>query len=187
MFKNVPPVLVTIEGISWVSSKIGKPLNKFVRNGLNVRVCLVRDGTKPCPEVVKVEVEDGVSETIDVMRFQAREYTKVEDGVSKESVLVNVEKVWVVKDPGKKVVQDVAGAYTSGEKDIPEGALVFVTRIFLKGLLCFVTHLKLVKKVMKLVLWVQEQVKLRREGRIGRKIWTRCCKQLLHPSPLSYL
>ncbi|CAN1294499.1 hypothetical protein LINPERPRIM_LOCUS22490 [Linum perenne] len=38
MLKNVPPVILTVEGISWISSKIGKPINKFFRDGMNVLV-----------------------------------------------------------------------------------------------------------------------------------------------------
>ncbi|CAN1341924.1 hypothetical protein LINPERPRIM_LOCUS39322 [Linum perenne] len=95
MFKNVPPELITVDGISWVSSKVGKPLNKYVRDGVSIRVCLLRDKAIPCPEVVKVELDDGIIETIEVQRFQAREYKKSEVFKGKEAM--PAEKVWVVK------------------------------------------------------------------------------------------
>ncbi|CAN1289813.1 hypothetical protein LINPERPRIM_LOCUS20454 [Linum perenne] len=120
----VPPVLVTNDGISWVSSKIGKPINKFVRDGLNVKVCLLRDGTKPCPEEVRVEVDDGLIEVIEVQRVQAREYKKVENVEGKSNAPVTVEQKWVVKDPGKAKeveIQVLPEASTSGEKEVVEG------------------------------------------------------------------
>ncbi|CAN1215402.1 hypothetical protein LINPERPRIM_LOCUS205 [Linum perenne] len=123
MLKKVPPVLVTSDGISWVSSKIGKPINKFVRDGLNVKVCLLRDGSKPCPEEVKVEVDNGLIEVIEVQRFQAREYKKVENAEGRKSVPVPVVKEWVVKDPGKakELVENQVQASTSGVKEVVEG------------------------------------------------------------------
>ncbi|CAN1288776.1 hypothetical protein LINPERPRIM_LOCUS19993 [Linum perenne] len=125
MLKKVPPVLVTNDGISWVSSKIGKPINKFVRDGLNVKVCLLRDGTKPCPAEVRVEVDDGLIEVIEVQRFQAREYKKVENAEGKRSAPVTVEKEWVVKDPGKAKeqveIQVHYEASPSGVKEVVEG------------------------------------------------------------------
>ncbi|CAN1302335.1 hypothetical protein LINPERPRIM_LOCUS25407, partial [Linum perenne] len=39
-FKRVPPTLVTTEGISWLASQIGQPINKFVRDGLDIKVCV---------------------------------------------------------------------------------------------------------------------------------------------------
>ncbi|CAN1338066.1 hypothetical protein LINPERPRIM_LOCUS41392 [Linum perenne] len=74
LLKKVPLVLITVEGISWISSKIGKPLNKYVREGVNVRVRVMRDQLQQCPEVIKVEVEDDEVEIIEVLSFQAREY-----------------------------------------------------------------------------------------------------------------
>ncbi|CAN1340785.1 hypothetical protein LINPERPRIM_LOCUS38971 [Linum perenne] len=115
LLKKVPPVLITVEGISWVSSKIGKPLNKYVREGVNVRVCVLRDQMKPCPEAVKVEVEENEVETIEVQSFQAREYKQNDSLKGKEAMPVNVEKVWVVKEH-----KQVSEASVSGEKAMPD-------------------------------------------------------------------
>ncbi|CAN1318075.1 hypothetical protein LINPERPRIM_LOCUS30657 [Linum perenne] len=35
-----------------MSSFIGKPVRKFVRDGLDVKVCIIRDKAIPCPESV---------------------------------------------------------------------------------------------------------------------------------------
>ncbi|CAN1267951.1 hypothetical protein LINPERPRIM_LOCUS12977 [Linum perenne] len=31
--ENVPPQLITVEGVSWLGSQLGKPVNKFIREG----------------------------------------------------------------------------------------------------------------------------------------------------------
>ncbi|CAN1215393.1 hypothetical protein LINPERPRIM_LOCUS197 [Linum perenne] len=77
MYKKVQPVMLTNEGISWLSSKIGKPLNKFVREGTDVRVCLLRDRAVPCPASINIELEEGGEVIcIDIISFQARDYKK---------------------------------------------------------------------------------------------------------------
>ncbi|CAN1181084.1 hypothetical protein LINPERPRIM_LOCUS27246, partial [Linum perenne] len=35
--KKVPPILLNPEGVSWLSSQIGRPINKYVRDGLDVK------------------------------------------------------------------------------------------------------------------------------------------------------
>ncbi|CAN1331520.1 hypothetical protein LINPERPRIM_LOCUS35367 [Linum perenne] len=39
-FKNCPPAMISVNGISWILSMIGTPLKKFVREGLDIRVCI---------------------------------------------------------------------------------------------------------------------------------------------------
>ncbi|CAN1323838.1 hypothetical protein LINPERPRIM_LOCUS32868, partial [Linum perenne] len=41
--KGVPPSLVTPEGVSWLASQVGTHINKFVRDGLDVKVCVIKD------------------------------------------------------------------------------------------------------------------------------------------------
>ncbi|CAN1254272.1 hypothetical protein LINPERPRIM_LOCUS8591, partial [Linum perenne] len=43
VFKAVPPDLVTPKGISWLASQVGQSINKFVRDGLDVKVCVIKD------------------------------------------------------------------------------------------------------------------------------------------------
>ncbi|CAN1291493.1 hypothetical protein LINPERPRIM_LOCUS21165 [Linum perenne] len=40
-FIGVPPEVISPEGISWLESQFGKPVNKFVRSGFNVRICIM--------------------------------------------------------------------------------------------------------------------------------------------------
>ncbi|CAN1273452.1 hypothetical protein LINPERPRIM_LOCUS15044 [Linum perenne] len=47
-----------VDGISWISNKIGKPLTKFVRDGANIKVCVLRDRAIPCPVVVKIDFSE---------------------------------------------------------------------------------------------------------------------------------
>ncbi|CAN1317569.1 hypothetical protein LINPERPRIM_LOCUS30480 [Linum perenne] len=118
MFKNVPPELITVDGISWVSSKVGKPLNKYVRDGVSIRVCLLRDKSIQCPEMVRVELDDGIIESVEVQRFQAREYKKPE--VIKEPA----EKVWVVKGKGHEVATTSGASGAVVMQDIPDPIVV---------------------------------------------------------------
>ncbi|CAN1334130.1 hypothetical protein LINPERPRIM_LOCUS36271 [Linum perenne] len=38
--ENVPPQIIIVEGVSWLASQLGKPVNKFIREGLTVKVCM---------------------------------------------------------------------------------------------------------------------------------------------------
>ncbi|CAN1293628.1 hypothetical protein LINPERPRIM_LOCUS22102, partial [Linum perenne] len=40
VLKEVPPILTTPLGISWLASQIGQPINKYVRDGLDVKICV---------------------------------------------------------------------------------------------------------------------------------------------------
>ncbi|CAN1310358.1 hypothetical protein LINPERPRIM_LOCUS28037 [Linum perenne] len=42
--------MIDLEGIRWLSSRIGKPMKKFMREGIDVKVCLLRNKTIPCPK-----------------------------------------------------------------------------------------------------------------------------------------
>ncbi|CAN1233104.1 hypothetical protein LINPERPRIM_LOCUS3793 [Linum perenne] len=72
-FQGVPPELITVKAVSWIASKVGKPLNKFVRDGTNVKVCVLRDRAIPCPEMVKVN-NKGERVAITVLQHKPREY-----------------------------------------------------------------------------------------------------------------
>ncbi|CAN1262327.1 hypothetical protein LINPERPRIM_LOCUS11243 [Linum perenne] len=74
-FQKVPPAAVTIEGISWLSSLIGKPLRKFVREGLDIKVCIIRDRDIPCPDTVRlIDVDE--EHVIQVIQAKARDYKR---------------------------------------------------------------------------------------------------------------
>ncbi|CAN1302102.1 hypothetical protein LINPERPRIM_LOCUS25281 [Linum perenne] len=101
MYKKVPPVMLTNEGISWLSSKIGKPLNKFVREGTYVRVCLLRDMAVPCPASINIELEEGGDVIfIDIVSFQARDYKK---DTSKQIWIAKEQKTQDASSSGKEM------------------------------------------------------------------------------------
>ncbi|CAN1224586.1 hypothetical protein LINPERPRIM_LOCUS2298 [Linum perenne] len=74
-FQGVPPELITVDGVSWIPSKVGKPMNKFVRDGTNVRVCVLRDRANPFPDEVKVNNE-GEMVVIPVVQHKPRVYRR---------------------------------------------------------------------------------------------------------------
>ncbi|CAN1217333.1 hypothetical protein LINPERPRIM_LOCUS981 [Linum perenne] len=37
------PALITSRGVSWLASQIGQPINKFIRDSLDVKVCVIKD------------------------------------------------------------------------------------------------------------------------------------------------
>ncbi|CAN1309891.1 hypothetical protein LINPERPRIM_LOCUS27856 [Linum perenne] len=76
IFKKVPPDLITNEGISWLASHLGDPVNNFVRSGLDVKVCLLMDPeVQETPErSITLEDEDPLLITIEYP--QARVYIK---------------------------------------------------------------------------------------------------------------
>ncbi|CAN1337965.1 hypothetical protein LINPERPRIM_LOCUS37837, partial [Linum perenne] len=73
-FQRVPPAAISQEGISWLSSLIGKPVRNFVRDGLDIKVCIIRDKAIPCPESLKILDEDE-EHIIQVIQAKARIYT----------------------------------------------------------------------------------------------------------------
>ncbi|CAN1318617.1 hypothetical protein LINPERPRIM_LOCUS30880 [Linum perenne] len=73
-FRNVPPAMISVKGVSWLASMIGAPLKKFVREGLEVKVCILRDKSKPCPAALTLIMEDGENVVIEVVQAKAREY-----------------------------------------------------------------------------------------------------------------
>ncbi|CAN1261828.1 hypothetical protein LINPERPRIM_LOCUS11023, partial [Linum perenne] len=73
--RKVPPDVISVEGISWISSMLGKPIKRFVRDGLDVKVCILRDKTVPCPEGIGLELEEGEICPMEVEQVKAREYS----------------------------------------------------------------------------------------------------------------
>ncbi|CAN1242407.1 hypothetical protein LINPERPRIM_LOCUS5333 [Linum perenne] len=77
VFKRVPAQLITQEGVGWLASHIGKPVNNFVRNGLDVKVCLLRN--VDAEEITELSVtleEDAEPVLIAIGYPQARSYNK---------------------------------------------------------------------------------------------------------------
>ncbi|CAN1316552.1 hypothetical protein LINPERPRIM_LOCUS30107 [Linum perenne] len=97
VLKKVPPVLVTPEGISWLASQVGRPINKSVRDGLDFKVCVVKDASiEPRDEIV-VDLGDGECAVIQIEVSSIRTYSK---GTGKQ---------WVGKNLVSKSISDAEG------------------------------------------------------------------------------
>ncbi|CAN1320464.1 hypothetical protein LINPERPRIM_LOCUS31702 [Linum perenne] len=75
-FKTVPPTMIMVDGIRLIASHVGKPLNQFVRGGLDIKLCLLRDRAITCPEKVELELHDGELVSIQVVQMKAQEYKR---------------------------------------------------------------------------------------------------------------
>ncbi|CAN1320152.1 hypothetical protein LINPERPRIM_LOCUS31567 [Linum perenne] len=77
-FKAVPPAIVTHEGISWLASQVGTPINKFVRDGLDIKVCFVKYVMDEIPCSLTVVLEGGEQSCISVESWEPRVYKRKE-------------------------------------------------------------------------------------------------------------
>ncbi|CAN1289679.1 hypothetical protein LINPERPRIM_LOCUS20390 [Linum perenne] len=102
--RQVPPDVISVEGISWISSLLGKPVKRFVRDGLDVKVCILRDKVVPCPEEIGLEMEEGEICPVAVEQVKAREYSGKK------------HSVWLPKGSG--VHKDVCLNSGNGDKAI---------------------------------------------------------------------
>ncbi|CAN1802353.1 hypothetical protein LINPERHAP1_LOCUS23334 [Linum perenne] len=50
----MPRMLITPQGISWLASQIGQPINKYVCDGLDIKICLIKNFSKA--PVTSIEV-----------------------------------------------------------------------------------------------------------------------------------
>ncbi|CAN1791660.1 hypothetical protein LINPERHAP1_LOCUS19411 [Linum perenne] len=111
IFKGVPPALVTHEGVSWLASQVGTPFNKFIRDGLDVKVCGVKDVSVEVPASLMVVLEGGEQSSISVECREPRTYK------GKEKVIY----VPKVKDPQPKVSIHVGSSSGNGSKPSLDG------------------------------------------------------------------
>ncbi|CAN1338624.1 hypothetical protein LINPERPRIM_LOCUS38139 [Linum perenne] len=74
-FKKVPPVLVTSEGVGWLASQIGQPINKFVRDGLDVKVCVIRNPSEQVTSSLSVVLAGGEQRDIEIVLAEPRVYS----------------------------------------------------------------------------------------------------------------
>ncbi|CAN1336790.1 hypothetical protein LINPERPRIM_LOCUS37307 [Linum perenne] len=117
--QGVPPELITVDAVSWMSSELGKPLNRFVRDGTNVRVCILRDKAIPCPAEMKVN-NKGERVTIPVLQHKPREYKRpVIRTEWRKAQTENVGKVVTTQAP-ELIVQE------KGVPDTPKGLQILV-------------------------------------------------------------
>ncbi|CAN1338579.1 hypothetical protein LINPERPRIM_LOCUS38116 [Linum perenne] len=80
-FKAVLPTLVTHEGISWLGSQIGTPINKFIRDGLDVKVYVVKDVTEEIPRSLTVVLDGGEQRIIPIESREPRVYKRKEKAI----------------------------------------------------------------------------------------------------------
>ncbi|CAN1169814.1 hypothetical protein LINPERHAP2_LOCUS28619 [Linum perenne] len=90
---GVPVPLCTHLGIGHLSSLVGKPISKLVRNGQKVKVCVLRSPEVEKPSVLKVTVAS-VTHIVEVVYSESRIYEDCTKGVSKES---KTKSVWQQK------------------------------------------------------------------------------------------
>ncbi|CAN1302186.1 hypothetical protein LINPERPRIM_LOCUS25328 [Linum perenne] len=73
-FKEVPPELLTPEGVSWLATQLGKPVNKLVRNGFCVKVCVLRKASEGVISELVVEMSGGRLYTVTVSFLEGKVY-----------------------------------------------------------------------------------------------------------------
>ncbi|CAN1244709.1 hypothetical protein LINPERPRIM_LOCUS6223 [Linum perenne] len=72
--KKVPPIVINQEGVSWLASQVGRPINKFVRDGLDVKVCVVNEVSEVMKTALVVDLEDGENAVIEIEVPEIRKY-----------------------------------------------------------------------------------------------------------------
>ncbi|CAN0925561.1 hypothetical protein LINGRAHAP2_LOCUS34829 [Linum grandiflorum] len=96
VFKMVPPHLITLEGIGWLASMIGTPVQRYVRDGCDVKVCIVCKATDVCPAKLSVEMEGEDVIDIEIEVPSVRVYGKKAK-----------DRRWVAKATEPSVLQEV--------------------------------------------------------------------------------
>ncbi|CAN1163358.1 hypothetical protein LINPERPRIM_LOCUS32618 [Linum perenne] len=75
VLKAVPPTLVTPKGISWLASQVGQPVSKFIRDELDVKVCIIRKVDEEVKPKLEVVLAGGEQCSIDVEYPEPRSYS----------------------------------------------------------------------------------------------------------------
>ncbi|CAN1317057.1 hypothetical protein LINPERPRIM_LOCUS30290 [Linum perenne] len=75
VLKAVPPAFFTPKGISWLASQAGQPIKKFVRDGLDVKVCVIKDVDDEPKVSLEVVLAGGEQCTIAIEYPEPRPYT----------------------------------------------------------------------------------------------------------------
>ncbi|CAN1319713.1 hypothetical protein LINPERPRIM_LOCUS31369 [Linum perenne] len=110
-----------------MSSRLGKPLNRFVRDGTNVRVCILRDRAIPCPEELKINNKGDIT-TVKVQQHKPREYKKA--GVKNEWRKVQVESAKAANaEPGFDKGAEVVVEQDTRIPATPKGLQILVEDI----------------------------------------------------------
>ncbi|CAN1217023.1 hypothetical protein LINPERPRIM_LOCUS870, partial [Linum perenne] len=93
VLKNVPPTLITPKGISWLASQIGQPINKFVWDGLDVKVCVLKNVLEAPISHISVMDSDDEQKDIEVLYPTPQSYKKSTPVWSVKEVLTQPSNV----------------------------------------------------------------------------------------------
>ncbi|CAN1291538.1 hypothetical protein LINPERPRIM_LOCUS21194 [Linum perenne] len=74
--QGVPPELIYSEGISWLATQYGKPISKFVRDGLKVSVCVLRGEKDIERPALFVDIGNEEFAEVNVKVLAARQYNQ---------------------------------------------------------------------------------------------------------------
>ncbi|CAN1216887.1 hypothetical protein LINPERPRIM_LOCUS813 [Linum perenne] len=74
--QGVPPELIYPEGISWLATQYGKPISKFVRDGLKVSMCVLRGDKEIERLVLLVDIGNDEHAEIKVKILSTRLYNQ---------------------------------------------------------------------------------------------------------------
>ncbi|CAN1337798.1 hypothetical protein LINPERPRIM_LOCUS37758 [Linum perenne] len=118
--KKVPPILINPEGISWLASQIGRPINKFVWDGLDIKVCVVKDVLEEMKKEIVVELDEDEFAAIAIEVPELRKYR--ETGVKRW--VVSSGKVDEISSSGKgpKASPGAEGSPEASTSSVAEGS-----------------------------------------------------------------
>ncbi|CAN1850262.1 hypothetical protein LINPERHAP1_LOCUS39769 [Linum perenne] len=109
VLKHVPPILINPEEISWLASQVGRPINKFVRDGLDIKVCVVKDILEEMKTEIVVELDEDECAVIALDVPESRTYKETR------------AKKWVVRDMVPVVAASSSGFVPESGSHIPVG------------------------------------------------------------------
>ncbi|CAN1262859.1 hypothetical protein LINPERPRIM_LOCUS11425 [Linum perenne] len=72
--RNVPAELITPDGISWLATQFGKPVNKFVRLGFTIKVCVLRNPKEQEVSELRLDMGDDEPAVVRVLYPSGRIY-----------------------------------------------------------------------------------------------------------------
>ncbi|CAN1323887.1 hypothetical protein LINPERPRIM_LOCUS32893 [Linum perenne] len=94
-FKGVPPTLITPQGLSWLASQVGQSINKFIRDGLDVKVCVLKDISKEVKTSFDVVLAEGEHRSIAIEYPELRSYKRKGNSVWTGTTKAPVSKSYV--------------------------------------------------------------------------------------------
>ncbi|CAN0917684.1 hypothetical protein LINGRAHAP2_LOCUS30454, partial [Linum grandiflorum] len=116
----VPPQLLFSEGISWLFSQVGVPINNFTRSGLDVKLCVLLKGSQ-CLESVEVIIDDGERVQLSISCSDTSKYVREPTWRRNQPLVasaptsrVDTEVIYQGDPPMVDLTHDAANSYLSG-------------------------------------------------------------------------